>query len=62
MNWKKLMKRIKPPCGKCPYKLGIVTTPVNPCPQCRQNGYSTYEWLRKMQYQGKEPKNKESRI
>ncbi len=52
----------KEPCAKCPYKLGLVETLVNPCPQCRQNGYSTYEWLRKMPYQGKEPKNKENRI
>ena len=47
------------PCAKCPYKLGLVETLVSPCPQCMQNGYSAYEWLRKMQYQGKEPKNKD---
>lgn len=31
------------PCGKCPYKLGIVRTVVNPCPQCKRNSYSSYK-------------------
>ena len=30
-------------CSKCPYKLGIVKTFVNPCPQCKQDNYSTYK-------------------
>lgn len=33
----------KKPCAKCPYKLGVVKTPVNPCPQCKHNGYADYE-------------------
>jgi hypothetical protein len=57
MNWEKLMKRIKPPCRKCPYKLGIVKTPANPCPQCKQNGYSSYEWFQKVRWQGQESKD-----
>lgn len=36
------MKLIKP-CGKCPYKLGFVKTLINPCPQCKPDGYSAYE-------------------
>ena len=28
----------KPPCGKCPYKLGLVHTLATPCPQCRETG------------------------
>ncbi len=59
MTLREIFSKEKAPCGECPYKLGMVETLVNPCPQCRQNGYSTYEWLRKMQYQGKEPKNKD---
>ena len=41
------------PCAKCPYKLGIVETPVNPCPQCRQNGYETYKRFLKLPWQKK---------
>lgn len=33
----------KPPCSKCPYKLGIIKATVNPCPQCKLNGYSAYK-------------------
>jgi hypothetical protein len=36
-------KKIKLPCLKCPYKQGKIHTLVNPCPQCRLNGYKTYE-------------------
>lgn len=40
---KHFIHHIKPPCAKCPYKLGLVHTIVNPCPQCRKNGYQSYE-------------------
>lgn len=36
-------KQIKAPCAKCPYKLGLVKTLVNPCPQCKANGYRMFE-------------------
>lgn len=36
-------KQIKAPCAKCPYKLGLVKTLVNPCPQCKANGYCMFE-------------------
>lgn len=32
-----------PPCARCPYKLGLVRTLVNPCPQCREDGYAMYD-------------------
>lgn len=32
-----------PPCPQCPYKLGLVHTLVNPCPQCKKNDYQTFE-------------------
>lgn len=32
-----------PPCPECPYKLGLVETFANPCPQCRLNNYKTFE-------------------
>ncbi len=37
----------KKPCAKCPYKLGQMQTVKNPCPECRLNGYQSYEWFRK---------------
>lgn len=37
----------KSPCAKCPYKLGLVHTLTNPCPQCRENGYQTFEQFKK---------------
>ena len=37
----------KKPCVKCPYKLGMVETPINPCPQCKLNDYQSYEWFQK---------------
>lgn len=43
----KLTKKIKSPCPKCPYKLGLVETLVNPCPRCKLNGYQSYERFRK---------------
>jgi len=42
---KKLIYLIKPPCGRCPYKLGLVKFVVSPCPQCKFNNYSTYKML-----------------
>lgn len=40
---KELFRRINPPCPRCPYKLGLVHTLINPCPQCRENGYQMFE-------------------
>lgn len=37
----------KAPCKKCPYKLGIIKTLVNPCPQCQLNNYRAYEEFKK---------------
>ena len=31
------------PCAKCPYKLGIIKTLINPCPQCKNSAYSTFK-------------------
>ena len=36
-------RHIIPPCAKCPYKLGNVKTLVDPCPQCKHDGYSAYD-------------------
>lgn len=40
------MERI-PPCQECPYKLGLVQTFTNPCPQCELEGYKMFELYRK---------------
>lgn len=45
MEIKKPMYGMKPPCSKCPYKLGLVETFVNPCPQCKGNGYQAFEYF-----------------
>lgn len=42
MKLKNLLYQIKPPCKKCPYKLGLVRAVADPCPQCRLNGYDAY--------------------
>lgn len=42
-----LLYQIKPPCGNCPYKLGLVKTLSNPCPQCRENGYQMLDLFQK---------------
>ena len=59
MKLKEITSHKKAPCRKCPYKLGLVETLTNPCPQCKQDGYSSYDWFLKMQYQGKESENEE---
>ena len=42
-----LIQKIIPPCSNCPYKLGIIKTLENPCPQCKLNNYQTYEVFQK---------------
>lgn len=34
---------IIPPCPQCPYKLGLIQTLKNPCPQCKLEGYKSYD-------------------
>ncbi len=47
MKLNDLTHQIKPPCAKCPYKLGLVQTLMNPCPQCRENSYQMFERFQK---------------
>ncbi|MBR3570507.1 MAG: hypothetical protein IKN96_06880 [Oscillibacter sp.] len=44
------LKRLKAPCARCPYKLGLVRAVVNPCPQCKDNGYAMFEQFQKRNY------------
>lgn len=46
---KNLAYKLKPPCSECPYKRGLVQTVVNPCPQCRSNGYRMLGMFQKQQ-------------
>lgn len=44
---KDLIHHVKPLCSKCPYKLGLVHTLINPCPQCKKGGYQMFEGFQK---------------
>ena len=35
------------PCDECPYKLGQIRTPINPCPQYQLNNYGTFDEFKK---------------
>ena len=47
MQKSSILHPVKPPCPRCPYKLGLVHMAVCPCPQCKSNGYQMYEQLQK---------------
>ena len=47
MKEMKAVRQPNSPCAKCPYKLGLVQTLINPCPQCRENGYAMFEQFQK---------------
>ncbi len=47
MKLNDLIHQIRSPCAKCPYKLGLVQTLTNPCPQCREDGYQMFERFQK---------------
>lgn len=44
---KKLIYKIKTPCSQCPYALEKVYTLINPCPQCKSEGYQMFERFKK---------------
>ena len=43
MELRRFIQQFNSPCDKCPYKLGLVQTLINPCPQCKANGYQTFK-------------------
>ena len=43
---------LNPRCAKCPYKLGVVKTLVNPCLRCRINGWRTFGHFRNGSFHG----------
>lgn len=43
------INKLNLPCNKCPYKLGLIKTLINPCPKCKMTNYSTYkEFIKQM--------------
>lgn len=46
---KKIILKKNIPCNKCPYKLGLVHSVVNPCPQCKLENYQAYDFFQKQQ-------------
>lgn len=58
MSMKDLLYKVKPPCDKCPYKLGLVHTVANPCPQCKENGYTMFERFQKQRLQNRDEESK----
>lgn len=48
MKIKRFLCKLKPPCPKCPYKLGLVKTLRCPCPRRKLSGYRMFERFSKM--------------
>ena len=52
MKITRFLYKLKPPCPKCPYKLGLVKTLRCPCPGCKLSGYRMYEIFQNRKYTG----------
>lgn len=52
-NLQRKLYHLKPPCSKCPYRLGTIRMPKCPCSECRKNGYRTFEEFQKPAFSGK---------
>ena len=50
MDLNEIKKKIFPPCEKCPYKLGLIQTLVDPCPKCKLSNYANYDRFIKMNH------------
>lgn len=58
-----MKEKSESPCFKCPYKLGVIKTLVNPCPQCKMTGYSTYKrFIKQMELARGTKKNMDGRL
>lgn len=42
------INHLNPKCSRCPYKLGLIKTLVNPCQQCKANDYNMFEVFKQM--------------
>ena len=54
------LKDLFPPCSRCLYKRGIIKTLVNPCPQCRAEGYNMFYQMGQETIRGSCGRQKES--
>ena len=44
-NLRSVFRTVRPPCVRCPYRLGLVMFVQSPCPACRMDGYRMYDVL-----------------
>ena len=44
-NLQSAVRMVRPPCARCPYRLGLVVFVQSPCPACRMDGYRRYDVL-----------------
>lgn len=44
-NLQNVFRTVRPPCARCPYRLGLVKFVQSPCPACRMDGYRMFDVL-----------------
>ena len=44
-NLQSAFRAVRPPCARCPYRLGLVMFVQSPCPACRMDGYRMFDVL-----------------
>ena len=44
-NLQSALRAVRPPCARCPYRLGLVKFVQSPCPACRMDGYRMFDIL-----------------
>lgn len=44
-NLQNVFRAVRPPCARCPYRLGLVKFVQSPCPACRMDSYRMYDVL-----------------
>ena len=49
-NLQRALRTVRPPCARCPYRLGLVKFVQSPCPACRMDGYRMFDVLTRGRY------------
>ena len=44
-NLQNVFRTVRPPCARCPYRLGLVKFVQSPCIACRMDGYCMFDIL-----------------
>ena len=44
-NLRSVFRTVRPPCVRCPYRLGLVVFVQSPCLACRMDGYRMHDVL-----------------